>query len=37
MLRDAAPFGDHTDSLQAGHIVGDGEYPAILAQPAVLV
>ena len=37
MLGDAATLGDGTDSVQAGHVVWDGEYPAVLAQSPVLV
>ena len=37
MLRDAATFGDGTDSGKARVIVGYGEYPAVPTQPTVFV
>lgn len=37
MLGDAATFGDGTDSVQAGHVAGNGKYPTVLAQSPVFV
>ena len=37
MLGDAATLGDSPDSMQTGHIVGDGKYPAVFTQSPVLV
>lgn len=37
MLGDAATFGDGTDSIQAGHVVRNRKYPAVLTQSPVFV
>ena len=35
VFRDTAPFGYGTYSIQAGHVMGDREYPSVLTQSAV--
>ena len=37
VLGDAATLGDGSNSVQAGHVMGDGEYPAVFTQSPVLV
>lgn len=37
MLGYAASFSNGTDAVQTGHVMRHGEYPAVLAQPAILV